>query len=49
MILAITMIVCCAVWLTVGDNKWFAGCFVICGAVILARAMFLWLRTPQGS
>ncbi len=44
MISAITMIVCCFVWLLVGDNKWFAGFFVCSGAVILARAVFLWLR-----
>ncbi len=47
MILAITMIVCCLVWLLAGDNKWFAGVFVCSGAVILARATFLWLRTAE--
>jgi uncharacterized membrane protein len=49
MILAITMIVCCSVWLIVGDNKWFIGFFIFSGATILARALFLWLRRPQPS
>jgi F0F1-type ATP synthase assembly protein I len=49
MIMSITMIVCCSVWLMVGNNKWFVGFFIGSGAVILARAIFLWLRHAEGS
>jgi hypothetical protein len=49
MILAITMIVCCSIWFWLGDNRSFAGWFVFTGAVILARAMFLWWSDAQRS
>jgi hypothetical protein len=49
MILAITMIVCCSLWLGLGDNRRMAGWFVFTGAVVLARATFLWWRDAQRS
>jgi hypothetical protein len=48
-IMAITMIMCCAVWFAVGGSRVFAGGFVFSGAVILGGAMLLWWRDSKRS